>query len=900
MIFVLMASHGLGQMAEEEEVPDPGPAVNKSDGILEPGEIVDSTLLQTHMNPDRDPETDIISPDFVRDLVTARVESIKYLGSEQDTYLPWSLPLSSYTKKVGAKEQIRRYDLVKKKVPRYQYNYKYVTKTIYVRESPDPRPAASSSYHNQTRSGTGKLVKRRMRTKELESIRQVGWSTKKCRVCNPEGKYEEKSMCPIVELAGIAAYAHGWHAVNAQPVFTMLKSGLPGDDPQIQLTVDTLNNILNAYGIPDSTRDVAWLTALYANLPQEDPVVRDWTMRLASRLVAGASRFAPNTGLWGPVCVDPVYISKIRAYDAKFVEREIEPLKRKINMGLGVPAALAANPGLNVREPQAPAQEEKDPQRAKPVVRDRRTEKLEKELMELEHTYEKWQKVYLTWAMGGANAEMARYQTVIPAISEEQQNIIFNYSLRVPGLMQDPYHFQFTDLESTTLALFALAEVHAAGLLPKATLAPLDERGKALAPARDVQEVLSTSLETLRSLRSQAGGWNSCYSAVYHNACRDIDYVPLVPKDAYSKGKSEEHWSYRVMGLAALEYLARIKGGQDARQVRQESAKAHAEWIRWMLENEDQFSVEDNPAKEDLVYYLSDLLGARDPYARFLWQRLGSALLKESQDLPVLEQLDLFETSSTRIATAIEEAQAEAPKKRAIEVLGEPKMDPRASRLHRNPSLGDPSAAAYFLARGIREPVFAALKPEKRNSLCPALEHLMGSPAGLGLNYFHVPVLDGIEYYCNAFHLLVEPGEDFDPGYAQQLALREYIVNHKGTLVLLGKAGENREPHERIAQLLLREAGEVVTSPVAETSGYQGLEYRIQGRLAIVILDASQDKEPRETYSKRLKAYQALMKDKLPAHFLKPEYALRMDCVSDGELTLTGVEWEGADQNFDQ
>jgi len=466
--------------------------------------------------------------------------------------------------------------------------------------------------------------------------------------------------------------------INPEPSDLGPRAGLPATDPQIKLTIQSFNNLLYAYGIPDTTEDVAWLTALYANLPQTDPDVKGWSAKLVSRLVAGAAQGGANKGMWGPECVNPQYLDKIVAYDTKFVAKHITPLENEIRWETGA--------------------------RAKG--------RLQQELQAKQRLYEQWQKVYLTWAMAGSSAQNPRGKTVIPASTEDQKNFIFNYSLQVPGQIQDPYHFQFTDLESTCIALLALGEARAAGILPDRTLTPADDRNKAMAKPLDVREQLSDCYRTLKGLRQRSGGWDSCYSAMYHNSCREIPYTSAIPKDAYDKLKAENHWAYNVMGLAGMEYLAGIIGGTEAQRIRKETADYQVKLIQWLLDHTAELDLSHAPAKGDILYFLADVIGSRNPDAQFLWQQLGASGLGEAEDIAMLDVIDDYNSHSARMSLDAERDYFSANKIRPEDLGAEEAANPAAvetMRLHRIRTLGERASLVYFLAKGIRPPVFAAV-----------------------------------------------------------------------------------------------------------------------------------------------------------------------------------------------
>ena len=864
LLICLVSQGGRSQPVRATPVPPAaGPdQPSLGDGIIDAGETLDSPVLQTHLNPRREPSSDILSTYFLRDYITAQVEAFKFLGSEEESFLPWALPLTTHLKTVGVETRLVRYNIEKRKVPQYKYNYKYVTKTIYVREGGSSRDSVDSPYAKDKRTPAGKLVKRTIQTRELVSVKQVGVRTVQVKVPNPEGKFEEKLQFSVTESTGVARLPHGWHAANARIVLTMLKAGLPATDPQIKLIVQSFNNLLFGYGIPDTTEDVAWLTAVYSNLPQSDPDVKGWSGKLVSKLVSGAAQIGDHKGMWGPVCVNPKYVDELVAFDMKFVAKNITPLENEVRMENGARAKA----------------------------------RLQQELAARERLYDQWQQVYLTWAMAGTSAQNPRGQTTIPANTDDQKDHIFNYSLQVPGLVQDAYHFQFTDIDSTCIALFALSEAQAAGILPDRTLVPTDNRGKALAKPVEVRKQLAACCETLKSLRLRTGGWDSCYSSIYQSICREIAYAATFPKDGYGKSKSENHWAFNVMGLAAMEYLARIAGGAEAERMRKESAEYQVTLIQWLLDHTAELDLPNAPASGDMLYFLADVIGSRDPDSQFLWQQIGAIGLGESADIAMLDVIDPYDSSSARMSLQTEQEYYKAHPLNP-EVAGtEEAANPAAvetMRQHRIRSLSQRAAITYFLAKGVRQPVFAAVKTASGNGTCPALDYLMSSKVGgIALNYFYVTSANDLARYSTALFLVMERDGAVALSRMEMENLADYISGNGGTVVLLGVPGKSTESIERETAAMLASGGLEYETTVGDRRGCRCVEYRAGGRLAAIVLDASPDQVARETYSKRLKVYQSLMKEKLPETYLENRYCLLPERVSNGELTLTGVEWE--------
>jgi len=881
IFFCRLDAHAQTIVEAADHQVDPAEQTSGSDGIIGSQEVLDSpNIHQSHMNSGDDPTTDILSTHFLRDYITNQVESFKYLGSEQDYFLPWALDRTKHyqttdwiTKLIPPSTY--RYNIERRKVPRYRYKYGYVTKTIYVRIGGSSSSPRSSSSEGPKRSRAGKLVKRKVRVREVVSVRQVGVTTIKVKVPHPKGKYKQESpggeiRLPITKSTGLAQFAHGWYAANAQIVFTMIKAGVPTNDPQIRLTVQSLNNLLFAYGIPDSTDDVAWLTALYANLPQTDLAVKEWTEKLVSRLISSSAQVGPNEGMWGPVCINPKYLNDIVEYDAKFVAKYITPLEYKIRM----------------------------------EQRDRTKKRLQEDLYKKEQLYEKWRRVYLTWGMGGNTAGIPRATTLVPAESKGQKNFFFNYSLKVPGQLQDAYHFQFTDLESTCIALFALSEAKVAGVLPGKTLVPTDHKGKALVEPLDVQKQLAQCYRALKSLRQKSGGWDSCYSSVFHKICRDLPYSSTIPKTLYNEIKSTDHWAFHVMGLCSMEYLARIVQGSRGQLIRKEIQTHQDTVINRLLNLEEPLNIRKAPGKENILYFLADIVSSQSKEARFLWQQIGALTLEESEYIATMTIYNGYTSDAAKQSILAEAKHFEINRPDAQALAMEPAANPAVRelmKLHRIGSLCKRAAGTYFLSRGIRQPVFAAVRPSGNITSLPALDYFVTTKnKGNPLNYFYVSSVSDIPYYSTSLFLVAETGESLMLDDAQKKSLVEYILNHQGTIVFAGLTGEDLEAAQKEFSTVLAEAGIEAKQQTTRHRGCSCVEYHVDHELIGIFLDASADEKPKDTYSKRLKVYKSLLDEKLPKGYLGNSYCLLQGKTSTGELKLTGIEWESEDKNNNQ
>lgn len=864
LIFSVMATFLVTAQTELPEKPliKVYSEASNNDGIITGDEVVDSPILQSHGNPPEDLSEIMLSTYLQKHYITAQVESFKYLGSEYESFLPWPLPRKKHDQVYSFVTKVVRYNLVRKKVPHYRYRYKYVTKYIYVREGGSSGSRNDSDYGDKRRSRSGKLVRKRVRTKVLVSVKQTGFRTQRVKVLHPEGKYKEEIQIRNYKSIGMAALPNGWYSVNARALFTMVQAGVSGDDPQFKLTIQSINNLLYAYGIPDHTTDIAWLSSLYVNLPQDDPAIKYWTERLVSRLISGAAQMGEFKGLWGPLCINPRYINAIARSDEKMYKKYILPLEREIVM----------------------------------ETRDRPKKRLQEKFFEINKAYEEWQQIYLTWAMSGSAVNRARFKNIIPAVSKGQKNNTFDYSLEVPGLTQDAYHFQFTDLESTTIALFALHEAKVNNLLPAFTLAPVDVKKRKLGKPIDTAQQLEQCYATLRSLRLKTGGWNACYSGVFHRLCRHIPYLSTLPKTAFSKIKSEPHWSYDIMGLASMDYLAVILGGNPQKAIATTYAPYRVKLIQSLLKKSDALDFDAVPSQNNFLYFLADVISIDSSESQFLRQNIGKRILSRIANDANLTSIECYNTYSATHSLDYEykyfEPKKDLPKVYYVEGVIFP-IEKELMHLHDIRSLSAKASFTYFLNKGIREPLFVSVRPLENPPEFKALDHFIRIRKNqkLNLNCFHVASASDISQYSTALHLVMEATDDMDSDLEMQLKLADYIKLHEGIVIVLTGPDTDTPATEKTISHLLKLTKLPFKKMNSSIRGCPCIEYTLDDQLAILIVDTPQEKSLSNVYKTRLKVYESLLKENLPLGYLKPDYGLLKEHLSHHELKLTGVEW---------
>lgn len=353
------------------------------------------------------------------------------------------------------------------------------------------------------------------------------------------------------------------------------------------------------------------------------------------------------------------------------------------------------------------------------------------------------------------------------------------------------------------------------------------------------------------------------------------------------------------MGIASMEYLARMIGGDTGLQIRKESAAVHSELVDWLLGQSDAIDFGSAPGGSDLRYFLADLLSGRNPDARFLWQRIGQTDLEESRELVGFDVSEAYNSHSARAGLAaeqefiaknvglLEDWSMEADIEETMKMTGILTLSERAS-------------ITYLLAKGMRPPVFAAIRPAGERSSLPALDYLMNSPAQVTFtNYFYVDSTDDIGRYITAYILVMEDRGDLAFREDEKEKLAEYF-GQGGTLILLGLPGKSSSTLEKMAADLLAGLGLEFLVAEGDERGSRCVDYLVNDRPTIVVVDAAPEAEPKATYQRRLKVYQALMKEKLPEGYLSDSYSLLPGRTTSGELTLTGIDWNSGEEDAEE
>jgi len=320
----------------------------------------------------------------------------------------------------------------------------------------------------------------------------------------------------------------------------------------IQQNLANLRQTIAAYGLPDQTWNLAWLTVVFAETPGREAA--QLTAQLASRLVDGQLRDGPGRGLWGPESFHHRLLAVvIRNYLAR--EAELKEANQK----------LAKRDTATNREAVEEA-----------------TSALEREKSLLDSVTRQ--------ALRFAQVEFPYFWD-----PNADPKVLFS------GVRSFLYNQAAADLESTAVALLGLAAAAEHGRLPAQSLRPEPPKvglGRpttanpplaVAAPPESALATLARAANALAARRAKDGRWNE---ANVHQPVTDFDtFQNLLPVPADAKSfialESPVTPASVAQGAAAFTAIGRAVGRQqfsaDLRQVHDAGrATASQELAGWV------------------------------------------------------------------------------------------------------------------------------------------------------------------------------------------------------------------------------------------------------------------------------------------------------------------------------
>ena len=332
-----------------------------------------------------------------------------------------------------------------------KYSKKLVDEPIYEYDYEDVLVASAA----ESSAGSRKLQK----TKRIVpgSQRKVGSKKVEALIIDPKGTIIKE----YPEVNQPEVWQKGFIGQNALVVYTLLKCGVPQDQKPLSEMINNLDTIVNTYGYPDMTWDLAWLTAAYCQL--KGGMYDQHREILVNKLLDGQIVDGPGRGLWGPVCVNMPLFSAMVACETT-LGRAVEEEKKRLE-----------------------------------IAPNNRT--LSKRASDAQNALDAWIMGYKRVTQQGLRFEKVTEQWVMTERSNP--DIVMSY-----GLPYYIYNQTVADIEDTALVLHVLRQASEKGYLPAQTWRPDPPKAKvALPPAETSGAVLARCSAALAKRQQPDGTW---------------------------------------------------------------------------------------------------------------------------------------------------------------------------------------------------------------------------------------------------------------------------------------------------------------------------------------------------------------------------------------------------------
>lgn len=414
-------------------------------------------------------EEDALKLAVVRAVEAVRVNAEKTPGN-------WLYPLPETRKLIGSKEKIIPAKEVTVTVPVYEYE---TYETLVPSESTD---------------GTLKKVMMRRIKK------QIGTREEKRLVGDSSGTLKMKVYAQEWEKDSVVRWAQGMMGANGFLVAALRSVGVPEEDPLLAPTLEGLAQVVDRFGPPDMTWDLAGMVAGFSMM--SGPMWERRTQVCASKLMEGQVQTGGCMGMWGPVSVSPELLAVVFKEMAAMAEARDE-LKAEVTA-----EARAVDTGKSKNN--------------------RKLVKMEDELADLEGQIKSLQENGWWISMGGMMLFNSLGSPGMPYFKLTKNDD----RIEVPAYPYLIHNQTTTDLASTALALFALRLAAQTGRLPEQSVRPamIGQKGRALTmPApRRATEVVRLAAQALDAGKRR--GWNEMNRQQAVEAFSGIKLVPQVSK----------------------------------------------------------------------------------------------------------------------------------------------------------------------------------------------------------------------------------------------------------------------------------------------------------------------------------------------------------------------------------
>ena len=434
------------------------------------------------------PDMQNVSDDTLHTAMQASVEAASMflletlLSPEQDS--PLVYPAHAAIKKVGEKVVERRYRKEKRPI----YETKKVERLVPKKDE----------YGNVT-GYEKKMVDVRV------SDRVVGHKT--VQVPDPEGDIVRKITVPILDRSN-KMLPRGWWGMNAQAIVLLNRCGL-GKTGQVQGMMRELERLMNMFGMPDTTWDLAWLSIAWTEMTATSEEYQTRRDALIGRIVDGAFMYGnsrnPGVGMWGPVSINHHAQAKLFS-----IELELQNLFVETEKALEAASTKRKRKALS----------------------------------------DEYQKISV--ALGEIKKANKAISQQGRRLSEVERPWKMDETYKCTGITYYMYNRDITDIESTAVAALALHTAKAFNALPEVT--PREKvRGRILVKGLESIDVIENAYNALFDLGDEKGSFDS--GAILHpiDTYDDIPNLAGVPLAiTLPQLLRRETWQSHTSALASI------------------------------------------------------------------------------------------------------------------------------------------------------------------------------------------------------------------------------------------------------------------------------------------------------------------------------------------------------------
>jgi len=457
-------------------------------------------------------------------------------------------PPTRQKKVIDSKEVEVRYTKKTIEVPIYEYeSYKTIANV---------QTGESITAAGKLTTVVRQRIKRQIGTREVEQL-----------IADPKGEVVVMVKQPIYGPGGPNLLYPGFYGENAICLLACIKCGVPLEDELFARTAQRLADYLDAYGPPDRTWDVAWLTVAFANLPQTVELNKTLTERMVRKLLLGQVADGPGAGLWGPVAIHPTILARMVEYERKVYERKVEPWEEKLKL-----------------TPDRKHYQEK--------------------LDEGKALVNGFREQYGDIAQQGLQFEHLREVQVIPPRPKVLERLGWQLEeSAVYGLPVFIYGEEWTDVETTSLVLFALREAQVNGCLPEKVTPPMDLDGNRIGEPVESGAAIEKAFAALAKLVDAKG---MCPEGVFHTPVHAFDRLGVlgVPVDAktFQPVAAKATLASTVQGQAGLMDAEQLVAGRPDAPPLIPKVVAAQRNVRQIVKT---FLTQDRKAREETEYVTS-------------------------------------------------------------------------------------------------------------------------------------------------------------------------------------------------------------------------------------------------------------------------------------------------------